>query len=97
MANRGNPRTELRAPASRMGGHDFSAETVAAKIGLPPEQLLTPLAVRGDRNGIALAVIPANTELDFKPSHTAPETARSASEDYIRAVKVRVWPIVKPV
>jgi len=45
---------------------DLSAETVAAKIGLPPEQLFKTLAVRGDRNGIALAVIPANTELDFK-------------------------------
>jgi Cys-tRNA(Pro)/Cys-tRNA(Cys) deacylase len=46
--------------------HDLSAETVATKIGLPPEQLFKTLAVRGDRNGIYLAVIPANEELDFK-------------------------------
>jgi Cys-tRNA(Pro)/Cys-tRNA(Cys) deacylase len=45
---------------------DLSAETVAAKVGLPPEQLFKTLAVRGDRNGIHLAVIPANEELDFK-------------------------------
>jgi len=45
---------------------DLSAETVAAKVGLPPEQLFKTLAVRGDRNGIYLAVIPANEELDFK-------------------------------
>jgi Cys-tRNA(Pro)/Cys-tRNA(Cys) deacylase len=45
---------------------DLSAETVAAKIGLPPEQLFKTLAVRGDRNGISLAVISANEELDFK-------------------------------
>jgi Cys-tRNA(Pro)/Cys-tRNA(Cys) deacylase len=45
---------------------DLSAETVAAKIGLPPEQLFKTLAVRGDRNGIFLAVISANQELDFK-------------------------------
>src|SRR5262250_1634369 len=45
---------------------DLSAETVAAKIGLPPEQLFKTLAVRGDRNGIFLAVISANEELDFK-------------------------------
>jgi len=45
---------------------DLSAETVAAKIGLPPEQLFKTLAVRGSRNGIFLAVIPANEELDFK-------------------------------
>jgi Cys-tRNA(Pro)/Cys-tRNA(Cys) deacylase len=45
---------------------DLSAETVAAKVGLPPEQLFKTLAVRGDRNGTCLAVIPANEELDFK-------------------------------
>jgi Cys-tRNA(Pro)/Cys-tRNA(Cys) deacylase len=45
---------------------DLSAETVATKVGLPPEQLFKTLAVRGDRNGICLAVIPANEELDFK-------------------------------
>ncbi|HWY67549.1 MAG TPA: Cys-tRNA(Pro) deacylase [Terriglobales bacterium] len=45
---------------------DLSAETVAAKIGLPPEQVFKTLAVQGDRNGISLAVIPANAELDFK-------------------------------
>ena len=45
---------------------DLSAETVAAKVGLPPEQVFKTLAVQGDRNGICLAVIPGNTELDFK-------------------------------
>jgi Cys-tRNA(Pro)/Cys-tRNA(Cys) deacylase len=45
---------------------DLSAETVATKVGLPPEQLFKTLVVRGDRNGICLAVIPANEELDLK-------------------------------
>jgi Cys-tRNA(Pro)/Cys-tRNA(Cys) deacylase len=45
---------------------DLSAETVAAKVGLPPEQLFKTLAVRGDHKGICLAVIPANEELDFR-------------------------------
>jgi Cys-tRNA(Pro)/Cys-tRNA(Cys) deacylase len=36
------------------------------QIGLPPEQLFKTLAVQGDRNGIYLAVIPANEELNFK-------------------------------
>jgi Cys-tRNA(Pro)/Cys-tRNA(Cys) deacylase len=45
---------------------DLSAETVAAKIGLPPEQVFKTLAVEGDRNGVCLAVIPAGTELGFK-------------------------------
>jgi Cys-tRNA(Pro)/Cys-tRNA(Cys) deacylase len=45
---------------------DLSAETVAAKIGLPPEQVFKTLAVHGDRNGICLAVISANQELNLK-------------------------------
>lgn len=46
--------------------NDLSAETVATKIGLPPEQIFKTLVVRGDRYGIYLAVIPSNRELDFK-------------------------------
>jgi Cys-tRNA(Pro)/Cys-tRNA(Cys) deacylase len=45
---------------------DLSAETVAAKIGLPPEQVFKTLVARGDRNGVCLAVIPASTQLDLK-------------------------------
>lgn len=43
-----------------------SAETVAAKVGLPPDQVFKTLVVRGDLNGVALAVVPGNTELDLK-------------------------------
>jgi Cys-tRNA(Pro)/Cys-tRNA(Cys) deacylase len=46
--------------------NDLSAETVATKVGVPPEQLHKTLVVRGDRNEIYLAVIPSNKELDFK-------------------------------
>ena len=45
---------------------DLAAETVASKIGLPPEQVFKTLLVRGDRNGPAFAVIPGNYELDYK-------------------------------
>lgn len=45
---------------------DLAAETVAAKIGFPPEQVFKTLVVRGDRTGILLAVIPGNTQLDLK-------------------------------
>ncbi len=45
---------------------DLAAETVAAKIGLPPEQVFKTLLARGDRNGPCFAVIPGNTELDYK-------------------------------
>jgi Cys-tRNA(Pro)/Cys-tRNA(Cys) deacylase len=45
---------------------DLAAETVAAKIGMPPEQVFKTLVARGDRNGPCFAVIPGNTELDLK-------------------------------
>lgn len=45
---------------------DLAAETVAAKIGMPPEQVFKTLLARGDRNGLCFAVIPGNCELDLK-------------------------------
>jgi Cys-tRNA(Pro)/Cys-tRNA(Cys) deacylase len=45
---------------------DLAAETVAAKIGFPPEQVFKTLLARGDRNGPCFAVIPGNYELDLK-------------------------------
>jgi Cys-tRNA(Pro)/Cys-tRNA(Cys) deacylase len=45
---------------------DLAAETVAGKIGLPADQIFKTLLARGDRNGPAFAVIPGNTELDYK-------------------------------
>jgi Cys-tRNA(Pro)/Cys-tRNA(Cys) deacylase len=45
---------------------DLSAESVARKIGLPPEQVFKTLVCRGDRTGVLFAVVPAGAELDFK-------------------------------
>lgn len=45
---------------------DLAAESVAQKIGLPPEQVFKTLVARGDRQGICLAVIPGNMQLDLK-------------------------------
>ena len=45
---------------------DLAAETVASKVGLPPEQVWKTLLCRGDRNGPCFAVIPGNAELDLK-------------------------------
>jgi len=45
---------------------DLAAETVAAKIGFPPEQVFKTLLARGDRNGPCFAVIPGNYDLDYK-------------------------------
>jgi Cys-tRNA(Pro)/Cys-tRNA(Cys) deacylase len=46
--------------------NDLAAESVAAKLRLPPEQVFKTLVARGDRNGVCMAVIPADTELDLK-------------------------------
>jgi Cys-tRNA(Pro)/Cys-tRNA(Cys) deacylase len=45
---------------------DLTAEAVALKIGMPSEQVFKTLVARGDRNGVCLAVIPGNSELDLK-------------------------------
>jgi len=45
---------------------DLTAETVARKIHLPPEQVFKTLVVRGNRGGVYMAVIPGNSELDGK-------------------------------
>jgi Cys-tRNA(Pro)/Cys-tRNA(Cys) deacylase len=46
--------------------NDLSAETVAAKVNLPLEQVFKTLVMRGDRNGVCLAVVPGNTVVDEK-------------------------------
>lgn len=45
---------------------DLSAETVARKVGLPPEQTFKTLLVRGERKGLFFAVVPGDAELDLK-------------------------------
>ena len=55
---------ELRA--YEVDEEDLSAPRVAEKIGMAPEQVFKTLVLEGDRNGILLASIPANTELDLK-------------------------------
>ena len=45
---------------------DLSAESVAAKVGMPPEQVFKTLVARGDRNGVCFAVVPGDAQLDLK-------------------------------
>jgi len=45
---------------------DLAAQAVARKIGLPPEQVFKTLVARGDRNGVCLAVVPGDAELNLK-------------------------------
>ena len=66
--------------------NDLAAETVAAKIGLPPEQVFKTLVARGERNGFCMAVIPGNQELDLKALATA------AGERKIQLVPVKELP-----
>jgi Cys-tRNA(Pro)/Cys-tRNA(Cys) deacylase len=62
---------------------DLAAETVAAKIGLPPEQVFKTLVARGERNGAVMAVIPGDQELDLKA------LAAAAGERKIQLVPVK--------
>jgi Cys-tRNA(Pro)/Cys-tRNA(Cys) deacylase len=45
---------------------DLTAETVARKVGLPPEQVFKTLVCKGDRTGVFLAVVPGDLQLDLK-------------------------------
>ena len=66
---------------------DLAAETVAAKIGLPAEQVFKTLVARRsggkDRNGVVMAVIPGDQELNLKA------LAAAAGEKKIELVPVK--------
>ncbi len=62
---------------------DLAAETVAAKIGLPAEQVFKTLVARGERTGVVMAVIPGDQELDLKA------LAAAAGERKIQLVPVK--------
>ena len=57
-------RHELRA--YDVDPDDLTAETVAAKVGLPAAQVLKTLVARGDRHGVCFAVVPGDCRLDLK-------------------------------
>lgn len=63
--------------------NDLAAETVAAKIGLPPEQVFKTLVARGERNGACMAVVPGDQELNLK------SLAAAASERKVELVPVK--------
>jgi Cys-tRNA(Pro)/Cys-tRNA(Cys) deacylase len=67
--------------------NDLAAETVAAKIGLPAEQVFKTLVARppdtNDRNGVVIAVIPGDQDLDLK------SLAKAAGEKKIDLVPVK--------
>ncbi len=57
-------RYELRA--YEVDPEDLAAETVARKVGLPPEQVFKTLVARGEKHGVCLAVVPGDAQLDLK-------------------------------
>lgn len=88
MAKTGHPQAKTNAARllDQLGIHyelrayevdpdDLAAETVAAKIGLPPEQVFKTLVARPvgskDWHGVVMAVIPGDQELDLKALATA--------------------------
>ncbi|HSZ62667.1 MAG TPA: Cys-tRNA(Pro) deacylase [Terriglobales bacterium] len=67
--------------------NDLAAETVAAKIGLPAQQVFKTLVARvegkNDRNGVVMAVVPGDQELNLKA------LAVAAGERKMRLVAVK--------
>lgn len=66
---------ELRA--YEVDPDDLSAQNVAAKVGLPPEQVFKTLVARVDAR-VVLAVIPGSGELDLKALAAAAGGRRAA-------------------
>jgi Cys-tRNA(Pro)/Cys-tRNA(Cys) deacylase len=62
---------------------DLSAETVAKKVGLPPESVFKTLCVRADDQSIVLAVVPGDRSLDLKA------LARAAQKKSVEPVALK--------
>ena len=45
---------------------DLAAESVARKVGLPPEQVFKTLVARGDKYSVCFAIVPGDQQLDLK-------------------------------
>lgn len=65
---------------------DLSAESAAAQLGFPLEQVYKTLVLRGDRTGVLEACLPAGRELDLKA------LARVSGNKNVDLVPVRELP-----
>lgn len=74
-------RYELRAYSTN--DQHLDAVAVAARIGMPPEQVYKTLVARGDRNGVCFAVIAATDELDLRA------LARNTADRHVELVPLR--------
>lgn len=55
---------ELRA--YEVNEDELDAVTVARKVSMPPEAVFKTLVARGDKNGVLMAMVAADQELDLK-------------------------------
>jgi len=62
---------------------DLSAESVARKVGLPPERVFKTLVVRAESKAVLLALVAAHHELDLKA------LARVAGEKKVDTVPLK--------
>lgn len=69
--------------AYEVDAEHLTAAEVAARVGLPPEQVFKTLIARGDRRGVCLAVIPGDGHLDLKA------LARASGDRKVELVALR--------
>ena len=84
---------------------DLSAPTVAAKVGLPAEQVWKTLLLRGDRHGLCFALVAGDAELDLKALELHDVVSVSAGvrgtqvllapADYLRVTGAKMGPIAR--
>ncbi len=60
-----------RTASYESGGQAVEASVVAAKIGMPPEQVFKTLIAVGDKGGPAVFVVPGACDLDLKKAAAA--------------------------
>ncbi len=60
---------ELRA--YEVNEDELDAVSVARKVNMPPEAVFKTLVARGDKNGVVMALVAADAELDLKKLATA--------------------------
>lgn len=64
-------------------GEEFSGEAVSRALGISPEQSYKTLCVRGEKQGVAVFVVPVSGELSLKAA------ARALSDKAVTLVHVR--------
>ena len=72
---------------------DLAAESVARKVGLPPEQVFKTLVARGDKHGVCFAVVPG--DLVSISAGVRGAQLIVAPGDFLRVTGAKVGPIAK--